>query len=122
MIRKPSRATRRLVAAFVFVIASTACGVPIDDRTHTIASEDVPFELLDPTPTSTTSTTIFESGPTTTVLLEPVYLYLVRNERVERVRSRAPGRVVSTRGFRTPRCRPPPARVSRRYSSGCFVR
>jgi spore germination protein GerM len=77
-------------ACCLAVLVLGACGVPLDDRTHTISSEDVPFELLDPSPTSTTSTTVFESGPTTTVMLEPVYLYFVRDEHIESVRRDSP--------------------------------
>jgi spore germination protein GerM len=79
-----------LVACALAVVVLGACGVPLDDRTHTISSEDVPFELLDPTPTSTTSTTVFDSGPTTTVMLEPVYLYFVRDQHIESVRRDSP--------------------------------
>jgi spore germination protein GerM len=79
------RVRTRCVVFVAGAILAVGCGVPIDDNTQTIASEDVPFELLDPAPTTTTSTTIVESGPTTTTVSETVYLYLVRNDRVEEV-------------------------------------
>jgi spore germination protein GerM len=82
-----ARAWRWTVVSCATGLLLASCGVPLDGRTHEIASEDVPFELLDETPTTTTSTTVVEVGSTTTTaVLEPVYLYLVRNDRVERVR------------------------------------
>jgi spore germination protein GerM len=66
--------------ALVAIVIVVSCGVPLEDSTNTIANDDVPFELLEPAPTTTT--TIAPAGPTTTTPLETVVLYLVRNERV----------------------------------------
>lgn len=80
---------RRLRAVMLIVVAATvaaSCGVPLDDRTQTIAGDDVPFELLEPAPTTSSSTTLMPGNPTTTApTLETVVLYFVRNERVELV-------------------------------------
>lgn len=82
------RVTTRARVAMVALAASLvgACGVPFDGSTEAIPDEDVPFELLEAAPTTTTSTTTIPDGrvPTTTVAAERVYLYLVRNDRIER--------------------------------------
>jgi hypothetical protein len=69
--------------------ALAGCGVPLDDKTQTIPSDDVPFDLLE-SPTTTTTTTVPDDGPTTTVVSETVHLYFVRDDRIERVNRELP--------------------------------
>ena len=81
--RRRGTAAAVAIAGIVYV---SSCGVPLEDHTNTIAAEDVPFELLESEPTTTTTT--IPVGPTTTMPRETVYLYLVRNERVVRAADR----------------------------------
>jgi spore germination protein GerM len=79
---------RRAALAIGCALLVASCGVPLEDRTQTIANQDVPFQLLNTTTTTTntTSTTVLESGPSTTVpAKEQVPLFFVRNDRVELV-------------------------------------
>lgn len=66
------KAPRRWMAALVAAISLGSCGVAADDEPHAIQPEDVPSDLLDPNPA--TSTTL-SGSPTTSVT---VYL-LVRS-------------------------------------------
>jgi hypothetical protein len=80
-----ARLPRGLCALVVAGALAAGCGVPLDDETQTIPSDDVPFDLLDNPTTTSTTTTVVERGPTTTVANEIVNLYFVRNDRIERV-------------------------------------
>lgn len=71
---------RRIAAVLLAVLGLVACGVPEDGEPRTIQGT-VPFQLLEPTPESTTTTT--PEGDTTTV----VTVYLTDAE----------GRLVDTR-------------------------
>lgn len=64
----------RLVASLLAAIVLAGCGVPTDERPRDIASRRVPFELL--APSSTTSTT---AAP---VISTVVPVYMVVNEKV----------------------------------------
>ncbi|HEX7096258.1 MAG TPA: GerMN domain-containing protein [Acidimicrobiales bacterium] len=82
---------RRRVAAVVLAlvaVASAACGVPHDESIEAIANDDVPYELLEPAPTASTSTTTTAppaGQPTsTTEAPQRVELYFVRRDRIER--------------------------------------
>jgi spore germination protein GerM len=55
----------RLLAMLLGLAVGGACGVPADDGPQVIASRDLPADLLDPNPGS--STTLPESAGTTTV-------------------------------------------------------
>ena len=63
---RASRAGRsRLIAGLLTVLLAAACGVTPDDGPQEIATRDLPADLLDPNPG--TSTTLPESAGTTTV-------------------------------------------------------
>jgi len=74
--------SRRLAssAAGVMVALLAACGVPADHDPQAIATRDLPPDLLDPNPSS--STTLAESAHTTTV---PVYMLEETSEGVRLV-------------------------------------
>jgi len=73
---------RAIIPSVLLLVVLVSCGVPLDDETHAIADDDVPFELLDEAPATTSSTTTPPGS--TTLQPEVVYLYLVRNDRIER--------------------------------------
>jgi spore germination protein GerM len=58
---------RRLLASTVAALVAAGCGLPADDEPQAIAPDDVPPDLLDPNPGS--STTLPESPGTTTVVV-----------------------------------------------------
>jgi hypothetical protein len=81
-------AARRLGAAasslgLVIALTTLGCGVPDDGGARTIAMDDIPFGLADPSTTSTTTASSLASPPidypTTTRLAEPVLLFFARD-------------------------------------------
>jgi hypothetical protein len=76
--RRTARVVRLAAAVVVGVLLGT-CGVPDDGGARTIAKEDIPFGLADPSTTTTTTTATLPSPPidypTTTRLAEPVLLF-----------------------------------------------
>ena len=78
------------VAAIAFGAVGVACGVPLEDETKVIPSDDVPFELLDAAPTTTTTTTVVDAGTTTTEAVDLVLLYFVSMDRIVRVEREVP--------------------------------
>lgn len=72
------------VALLAVVLLLGACGLGAQDDPQVIAGDDVPHGLLDPAPTTTTSTTRPGAVVTTSLApLERVPLYFVRNDRIE---------------------------------------
>lgn len=69
----------RGIAVVVVLGTLVGCGVPIDGEPQVISADDVPYNLLEQAPTSTTSTTTL---PVPTV---EVPVYFVRNSRLVEV-------------------------------------
>ncbi len=72
-----------LAWATAAMLLFTACGIPTEVRPRTLAEEAVPFGLLDPTSTTTTSAV-------PAVAAVPTEIFLVREERLARAPRRVP--------------------------------
>jgi spore germination protein GerM len=80
------RVPRVLACSSALLLLSLAsCGIPTNGSTHPIANDNVPFDLLAPAPTTSTTTSVVGAASTTTIQPEIVYLYFVRNDRIQLV-------------------------------------
>jgi spore germination protein GerM len=86
-----------VVATLTAVWSLAGCGVPVDSQSHRIASGNVPFELLEPSETTTTAVpgASTSASSETEAPVATVSLYLVHNGAIER-RSRVVSRHLST--------------------------
>lgn len=76
------KAAVTVVPAFLLAVALTACGISSESTAHRVEPDEVPFDLLDPAPTTAAPA----GGPS-------VPVYLVRDDRlVERERTLPRGR------------------------------